>query len=69
MFRVVPTTQKQLSALDELLKSGELDVWSKSREVNTPWDIMVNPQGADHVRAALEQHQLDWKVLISDVGR
>ncbi|XP_034255172.1 carboxypeptidase B-like [Thrips palmi] len=30
---------------------------------------MVNPRSADLVRKALEEHQLDWKVLISDVGR
>ncbi|KAK3912817.1 Carboxypeptidase B [Frankliniella fusca] len=69
VFRVVPSTHTQVTTLNQLLESAELDAWTKSRELDSPWDIMVNPLAAAELRRALQEHQIKWEVLIPDVAK
>lgn len=73
VLRVLPATRAQVSVLGRLLDSaagsGDVDVWSKAREAGVPWDVMVSPLRAAELRAALDDNQLKWEVLIPDVAR
>ena len=66
---MLPSTQTHITTLSQLEENGDVDVWTKSRELDSPWDIMVKPITMLDVKKTLEDNQLKWKVLIEDVGR
>lgn len=68
VHRVIPQTDEQLIALQNLEQSGRgLSFWTEASRVMAPVDIMVSPNEERIFKDFMLIHRLDVEVLIDNV--